>query len=81
VNEFEFTIDHLAYIRERQHRRATHAAYRRTTRAGGLHHFRILHEADDSCCAIEPWPATAQRIMQALGDDGESLLWLTGGPE
>jgi len=74
--------DHLQYIRERQHRRATHAAIRRIIRKRRSGTFQVLHEADGLCCRIEPWAETAARIRAALAADGEGgVLWAAFGVE
>jgi hypothetical protein len=77
----EFTVDHLLYLTDRRHRRATHAAFRRASRKRGLMHVSILHEADGSCCARESWAVTAGRIHRALSDDGERTAWALVGEQ
>jgi hypothetical protein len=69
----ELTIDHLAYLRDRHHRREVHLGLRRIARKAGVFHIITLHEDDDSCCQIQPWVETAVRIRQALADDGEKV--------
>ena len=69
-------IDHLAFIRERGHRREVLALYRRTLNKHGVHHVKVMHEDDGICCAIEPWPVTASRIAASLAADGERALWV-----
>jgi hypothetical protein len=70
MSAYEVTVDHLAYIRERRHRREVLAAYRRTLNRRGTHLVQVIHEDDGTCCGIEPWPVTSQRILRALHDDG-----------
>jgi len=72
----DIVVDHLDYLRESGHRRATHARFRRHIRERRSGHCQILHEADWSCCEIEPWPVTAERIQAALAADGERPGWV-----
>jgi hypothetical protein len=77
---FSFTVDHLAYLTSRKHRRLTHAYFRKISgRTGGIFACQVLHEALDECCAIEPWLVTASRISRALADDGCPALWAVIG--
>lgn len=72
----ELTIDHLAYLKDRHHRREVHLGLRRIARKpGGVYHITTLHEHDDSCCEIQPWIETALRIRRALADDGEKVMY------
>ena len=70
----EVTVDHLAYLTQRAHRRATHANLRRVPADGVIHEMRVMHEADDCCCRAEPWVVTWTRILEALDDDGYPAL-------
>jgi hypothetical protein len=48
-------FDHLDLIRREP---MTIARLKATLERGGLLDVQLLHEADDSCCLHEPWPAT-----------------------
>ena len=74
------TIDHLAFLRDRRHRRLVVAAFRKVAqRRGGVFGVDVLHEHDGSCCRLEPWQATARRIAEALHADGLPALWAVIG--
>ena len=70
-------LDHLAYLQDRTHRRAVHAAIRRAVRKRRTGMFRVLHERDEACCSLERWATTAARVRSALAEDGERVGWLT----
>jgi hypothetical protein len=71
-------VDHLAYLHDRHHRRATHAAFRRAAKRppGSMSRITVRHETDGSCCEMEPWGVTAGRIMAALAEDGDRTAWV-----
>lgn len=48
-------FDHLDLVRRDP---LTIARLKATLERGGLLDVQLLHEADDSCCRREPWPAT-----------------------
>ena len=74
------TIDHMAYIRDRRHRRLVVASLRRfARRQGSVGVATVLHEDDGTCCRLQAWPITAARIAQALEDDGLPALWAVIG--
>jgi hypothetical protein len=74
------TIDHWLYLTQRRHRREVLAAMRRiANRTDRLQRARVLHEPDGSCCRLEPWPLTMQRITASLADDGVGVAYLAAG--
>jgi hypothetical protein len=70
----ELAVDHLAYVSDRHYRRRVHASLRRTS-AGRIAAVNVQHEGDNICCLLEPWQATARRLMVALAEDGERPIW------
>ena len=66
----EMNLDHLDYLRDRPYRRRLHAQLRRLANAPGLNQLTVIHEPNDECCAIEPWPITFGRIIGATNADG-----------
>lgn len=72
---YVFEVDHLGYLTNRRHRRETLANLRRFLHRPHLSTFRVLHEADLSCCRREAWLLTAIRIQDALADDGDYADW------
>ena len=66
-----FVVDHLAYLSRRYERRKIHAAYlRAANNPSVVWEVEVLHEANNSCCNIEPWLITSQRIVDAVAQDG-----------
>ena len=65
----EITLDHLALITSRVARRRAYRQMRNLlNQKPTATLIRVLHEADDSCCAREPWLKTASRLWGSLGE-------------
>jgi hypothetical protein len=76
MNEIE--VDHLGLLTSRKHRRDAYRQLRHLVQTRpGLTRLAVLHEADRSCCATEPWVATATRLFSSLGE--RTLYAILGG--
>jgi hypothetical protein len=68
-------IDHLRYLRNRAYRRGAVGRVRHLMAVGHgtLGRLRVIHEADERCCLLEPWPLTFEKLLSSLNADGERV--------
>lgn len=56
-------IDHLQAIQDKDYAATVAAKIKELTSSPGFKPIQALHEADDSCCRIQPWPVTSSHLM------------------
>jgi hypothetical protein len=60
-------FDHLRLVNRDPRELARFRGYLLGLSAGDVQDVQVLHEADDSCCAREPWNLTAAALVLAVG--------------
>lgn len=60
-------VDHMRLVTSLEHRRRYQRAWRRLATGGGIREPRIVHERDDACCQLEPWPVSLAKLIAATG--------------
>jgi len=69
-------LDHLRYVQDQAYRREIHARLRRLLSVApfALREMDVAHEADNSCCRLEPWLLTHAKLAAAVSADGDRML-------